>query len=266
MTGRLIPAGIAALLSALLAGCASSPPPDGKGPAAKACRRTSSARPISTARSRSRSATTSPASTSCWTSSTAAIPANGARPTPPTSRRRGAGQARHRGAPPPPGLSGLRDIQILAVSLDPNYSGDRVAAFIYGLADTIIAAHNGKTRLYVSDALDGQRVYNAARNVEAAAWLLASRHNSQGEPLLANEMSQNATNLSFERVRRHHRSAGPDRQPAGRKLPAHRDQLRAGLAAVQFPAGAVGRGAQSSRCRPRSTGQPPRRHPQDRSP
>ena len=32
------------------------------------------------------------------------------------------------------------------------------------------------------------------------AWLLASRHNSQGEPLLlANEMSQNATNLSFER-------------------------------------------------------------------
>ncbi|AXA72790.1 hypothetical protein [Achromobacter insolitus] len=101
---------------------------------------------------------------------------------------------------PPKDLAGLRDIQILAVSLDPNYSGDRVAAFIYGLADTIIAAHNGKTRLYATDALDGQRVYNAARNVEAAAWLLASRRNAQGEPLLlANEMSQNATNLSFER-------------------------------------------------------------------
>ena len=101
---------------------------------------------------------------------------------------------------PPSDLSGLRDIQILAVSLDPNYSGDRVGAFIYGLADTIIAAHNGKTRLYATDALDGQRVYNAARNVEAAAWLLASRRNNQGELLLlANEMSPNATNLSFER-------------------------------------------------------------------
>ena len=101
---------------------------------------------------------------------------------------------------PPRDLQGLRDIQILAVSLDPNYTGDRVGAFIYGLADTIIAAHNGKTRLYAMDALDGQRVYNAARNVEAAAWLLASRRDNQGEPLLlANEMSQNATNLSFER-------------------------------------------------------------------
>ncbi|WP_152968024.1 MULTISPECIES: hypothetical protein [unclassified Achromobacter] len=101
---------------------------------------------------------------------------------------------------PPADLSGLHDIQILAVSLDPGYPGDRVAAFIYGLADTIITAHNGKTRLYVSDALDGQRVYNAARNVEAAAWLLATRRNKQGEPLLlANEMSATASNLSFER-------------------------------------------------------------------
>jgi len=101
---------------------------------------------------------------------------------------------------PPGGLSGLRDIQVLAVSLDPNYQGDRVGAFIFGLADTIIAAHNGKTRFYVSDILDGQRVYNAARNVEAAAWLLASRRDSAGNPLLlANEISVTAVNLSFER-------------------------------------------------------------------
>lgn len=101
---------------------------------------------------------------------------------------------------PPAGLAGLRDIQVLAVSLDPAYGGDRVAAFIYGLADTLIAAHNDKTRIYLSDVLDGQRIYNAARNVEAAAWLLASRRTAQGEPLLlANEMSAVATNLSFER-------------------------------------------------------------------
>ncbi|MBO9354464.1 hypothetical protein GG851_10705 [Bordetella petrii] len=101
---------------------------------------------------------------------------------------------------PPPGLQGLRDIQILAVSLDPAYARDRVAAFIYGLADTLIAAHNDKTRMYLSDVLDGQRIYNAARNVEAAAWLLASRRDSEGRLLLlANEISPAATNLSFER-------------------------------------------------------------------
>lgn len=101
---------------------------------------------------------------------------------------------------PPADLSGLRDIQILAVSLDPAYTRDRVAAFIYGLADTLIAAHNDKTRIYVSDVLHGQRIYNAARNVEAAAWLLASRRNVAGEPLLlANEISPTVTNLSFER-------------------------------------------------------------------
>lgn len=101
---------------------------------------------------------------------------------------------------PPTDLHGLRDIQILAVSLDPAYTHDRVAAFIYGLADTLIVAHNDKTRIYVSDVLSGQRIYNAARNVEAAAWLLASRRNVAGEPLLyANEISALSTNLSFER-------------------------------------------------------------------
>lgn len=101
---------------------------------------------------------------------------------------------------PPVGLEGLRDIQILAVALDPHYPGDRVAAFIYGLADTIVASHNGKTRIYVSDLLEGQHIYNAARNVEIAAWLLASRRTASGEPLLlANEMSSTAVNLSFER-------------------------------------------------------------------
>ena len=101
---------------------------------------------------------------------------------------------------PPAGLESLRDVEILAVSLDPAYPGDRVAAFIYGLADTIVTAHDGKTRFYAFDMLDGQHVYNAARNVEAAAWLLNSRRDARGAPLLlANELSETQVNLSFER-------------------------------------------------------------------
>ncbi len=100
----------------------------------------------------------------------------------------------------PSDLSGLRDVEILSVALDPGYQGDRVGAFVFGLADMIIRAHNGKTRFYVSDVLDAQHVYNAARNVEIAAWLLASRRDAQGRPLLmANEISNGTANLSFER-------------------------------------------------------------------
>lgn len=102
---------------------------------------------------------------------------------------------------PPAGLLNLRDIQILGVALSPDYRGDRVAAYIYGLADTIIAAHNDKVMFYATDILDGLRVFNAARNVEAAAWMLATRRDTFAKPmLLANEWSQDAVNLSFERI------------------------------------------------------------------
>lgn len=103
-------------------------------------------------------------------------------------------------ARPPGGLAGLKDIEILSVALDPAYQGDRVEAFIYGLADMILTAHNDKSRFYVSDALDAARIYNAARNVEIAAWLLNSRRDGHGNALLlANEISDNGANVSFER-------------------------------------------------------------------
>jgi len=110
------------------------------------------------------------------------------------------GQAALDSGNPPPDLIGLHDIQIMSVSLDPLYTGDRVGAFVFGLADMIIKAHNGKTRFYATDALDAQRVHNAARNVEIAAWMLATRRDSKGQLLLlANEISEKAVNLSFER-------------------------------------------------------------------
>jgi len=101
---------------------------------------------------------------------------------------------------PPAGVRELHDVRLLAEAFNPDYQGDRVAAFIYGMADTIVAAHNGKTRFYVTNTVDAQRVYNAARNIEIAAWLLNSRKSPDGAPLLyANEISTAHTNLSFER-------------------------------------------------------------------
>ena len=103
-------------------------------------------------------------------------------------------------ATPPDGLTLLKDIEILSVSLNPDYQGDRVAAFIYGMADMILTAHNNKSRFYVSDQLDAVLIYNAARNVEAAAWMINTRRDANGQLLLlSNEMSNEIVNISFER-------------------------------------------------------------------
>ena len=252
MTERLRAASIAALMSvafsALLAGCAGSPPPDGKGPRSESMSadqfgQTDFNRTV-TLEVRDNLASLYVLLDKLYRRN----PANGARPTPPISPPPWrASSAPSRAPPPPAGCPACATSRSWPSRWTPT-TGDRVAAFIYGLADTIIAAHNGKTWLYVSDALDGQRVYNAARNVEAAAWLLASRHNSQGEPLLlANEMSQNATNLSFERefgaiIGRLDLIANLLGENS-RRIGINYAQ---GLLLFTSPAGAVGRGAQSS--------------------
>jgi hypothetical protein len=101
---------------------------------------------------------------------------------------------------PWPELQGKRDIAAMSLALGPDFKGDRVAAFIYASADMLIVAHKGKTAFYLVDGLDAQHIYNAARNIESAVWLLGTRRNAAGQPLLlADEISERERNLSFER-------------------------------------------------------------------
>ncbi|MGO0788750.1 hypothetical protein ACTOWA_02635 [Herbaspirillum seropedicae] len=99
-----------------------------------------------------------------------------------------------------PELQGKRDIQAMTLALSPEFKGDRVAAFIDATADMIIVAHGNKIEFFLVDGLDAQHLYNAARNVEIAAWILASRRTTAGAPLLlSDEIGEQARNLSFER-------------------------------------------------------------------
>ena len=101
---------------------------------------------------------------------------------------------------PWPELQGKRDIAALSLALSQDFSGDRVAAFVHASADMLVTAHGGKTTLYLIDSLDAQYLYNAARNIEVAVWLLSSRRNAAGHTLLlADEISGLGRNLSFER-------------------------------------------------------------------
>ena len=99
-----------------------------------------------------------------------------------------------------PELGEKRDIAALSLALGPDFAGDRVAAFTYASADMLLAAHGGSRNFYLTDSLDAQHLYNAARNIEIAVWMLSNRRNADGQPLLlADEISGRDRNLSFER-------------------------------------------------------------------
>ena len=81
-----------------------------------------------------------------------------------------------------------------------DYAGDRVLSFIVGIQTMLIKAHEGKSEFYVTDSIDPQNVYNAARNIEIAVWKLSNTRDEKGQLfLLSNELNGNERNLSFER-------------------------------------------------------------------
>ncbi|KAF1050767.1 MAG: hypothetical protein GAK43_02689 [Stenotrophomonas maltophilia] len=97
-------------------------------------------------------------------------------------------------------LGARRDIAALSYALDPAYPSDRIGAFTYAMANMLITAHGGHTEFYVYTPLNAQYVYNAARNVEIATWMLANRKNTKGEPLLlSNALTDTTSNLSYAR-------------------------------------------------------------------
>ncbi|NMG66563.1 hypothetical protein GPA19_16585 [Azoarcus indigens] len=92
-----------------------------------------------------------------------------------------------------------RGVDAIQVALHPGYRGDRVMAYIVGMASMVQSAFGDREEFYVLDDLDAQHLYNAARNVEIAAWKLASARDERGELLLLSNEIGDITNLSFER-------------------------------------------------------------------
>lgn len=97
-------------------------------------------------------------------------------------------------------LGQLRGTDAIMLAFKPDYAGDRVFAFGVGLASMVLISYNGKTEFFITDALDAQKLYNSARNVEIAAWKLANARDANGQLyLLSNEKNAEVANLSFER-------------------------------------------------------------------
>ncbi len=97
-------------------------------------------------------------------------------------------------------LNYLKGADAIHLAFREDYQGDRVLAYIVGLATMTQAAYNDKSEFFVFDELAPQKLYNCARNYEIAAWKLSSARNPRGELyLLSNETEGAVKNLSFER-------------------------------------------------------------------
>ncbi|PCI67089.1 MAG: hypothetical protein COB26_10370 [Piscirickettsiaceae bacterium] len=102
---------------------------------------------------------------------------------------------------PFPSVNGKRSVDSIRLAFDERYRGDRVFAFIAGLASMLTSSYNGTTDFYLFDSLDAQKLYNGARNIEVASWLLRTKKDRHGSLFLLSSSTNNAAvNRSYDRL------------------------------------------------------------------
>ncbi len=98
-------------------------------------------------------------------------------------------------------LGGKQSADAMLLGFEPDYKGDRVFAVMAGLTDMIRRSYGYKQEFFMLDELDQQKLFNSARNIEVLVWRLAQRRGVGGQPLLlTNEIGEQGSNLSFERL------------------------------------------------------------------
>ena len=89
----------------------------------------------------------------------------------------------------------------IELSLNSDFEGDRVLAFMGGLTDMIRKAYGHNEEFFVYTELKEQNLYLSARNLEIALWRITSYKNKKGEPfILTNSRNGEIENLSYERL------------------------------------------------------------------
>lgn len=101
-----------------------------------------------------------------------------------------------------PQWESFKATDIVRISLDESYQGtDRVLPFIVGLRKMIMASYDNHTEFFYLTSIDAQKLYNSARNIEIAAWMLAKKRNIHGDLLLLSDSLEHENrNLSFQRL------------------------------------------------------------------
>jgi len=92
--------------------------------------------------------------------------------------------------------------QIIYLAFEDSYIGsDRILPLIVGLRRMLMASYGNQTEFYFFTSIDQQKLYDSARNIEAAAWMLGNRRNADGKLFLLSDSWQGEPrNLSYQRL------------------------------------------------------------------
>lgn len=103
---------------------------------------------------------------------------------------------------PFPVIDEKSSIACIRLSFDENFQGDRVRAFIVGLETMVLDSYDGHRTFYLHNLLEAQKLYNSARNIELASWLIRTKQDSEGRLFLlsSGDADSEEVNLSFERL------------------------------------------------------------------
>jgi hypothetical protein len=101
---------------------------------------------------------------------------------------------------PFPSVNGKTSIDSIRLAFDEKYHGDRVKAFIVGIETMVLLSYDGRRSLYIHNLLDAQKLYNSARNIELASWLIRTKRGSNNKLFLLSSVNADGVNLSFERL------------------------------------------------------------------
>jgi len=103
-------------------------------------------------------------------------------------------------ADPFPEIKGRSSIDEIRMTFDEDYQGDRVKSLILGIETMVLASYDGHRAFYLHNMLEAQKLYDSARNIELASWLLRTKYNKKGELFLLSTGGSDEINLSFERL------------------------------------------------------------------
>jgi hypothetical protein len=101
---------------------------------------------------------------------------------------------------PFPSVNGKSSIDSIRLAFDEEFHGDRVKAFIAGMETMVLNSYDGHRSLYFHNLLDAQKLYNSARNIELASWLIRTKRDSSDRLFLLSSGEWDEINLSFERL------------------------------------------------------------------
>jgi len=103
-------------------------------------------------------------------------------------------------ADPFPNVGGKTSIDCIRLAFDEKFHGDRVKAFVAGLETMVLNSYDGHRSLYIHNMLDAQKLYNSARNIELASWLIRTKHASNNTLFLLSSDEGGKMNVSIERL------------------------------------------------------------------